>query len=693
MFGVPLEGETVVLDRSAGVAEDLAEPAAGMERAGIPLPGEAQALGEDPRRGLGSIGGPGVGVEDRQEGARQPEGALEVVLVGQGGDLEVAGGELVMAERRREIAPDPAGRDRLRIGLDRRPGGGERLLEPEIGLGEAGESRSGQRPGGGGGPGIGEHGLELAAGGIDLARLEPFPSPGGSIVAASRRLAGERTGAAFAPAGAPLPHRDRGGHDDRRRGDDRRRHPSAAVQRRRGARRARPDPLSGQEAAQVVPDLAGVPVPFARLLGEALPDDPVEVAVDARVELDQRPRLLGEDLHHEVEERVGLEGGPPGEDLVEERAEAVDVGVGADPVELPVGLLRCHVGGRPDQGPGLGQAFGTGEALGEPEVGDPRPSGPVDQHVGRLDVAVDDPLLVRVGQGVDDRQEDLDAGVRRGRRPLEPHVERDAVDVLHRVVEGVAVAPGGVDLDDVRVAEAAADLDLSLEPGQARRVGLAPAGEDLERDDAVHRRIEGPEDDAHPAPADLVQDAEGADPFRHLPEGGRGRLVVVVAQDLEGLPQQALRARDLVAGQRPLEVPILDAIPVGEGRDVVAGQVVRLERLLEEVDRRTGLPEMSRQPAGPALVEPEHLTAVGEEGFPVPRFHRADSSAITRRAQSSAQRSPGPDPEHRGRRSSVRVAPSRSSGSARTSRRRARSIDCRSTAGGGRAPSPRDPSC
>ncbi len=44
--------------------------------------------------------------------------------------------------------------------------------------------------------------------------------------------------------------------------------------------------------------------------------------------------------------------------------------------------------------------------LGQAEVGDPDVAGDVEQEVGRLDVAVQDPLLVGVGQGLGDLDAD-----------------------------------------------------------------------------------------------------------------------------------------------------------------------------------------------------------------------------------------------------------------------------------------------
>jgi|GEM_PF-6117252 len=62
---------------------------------------------------------------------------------------------------------------------------------------------------------------------------------------------------------------------------------------------------------------------------------------------------------------------------------------------MPASLLGGHVGGRPDDLAGLGLPRLDFETLGQPEVGDLEPAGPVEQHVERLEVAMDDPDQVR----------------------------------------------------------------------------------------------------------------------------------------------------------------------------------------------------------------------------------------------------------------------------------------------------------
>src|SRR5205823_1212554 len=96
--------------------------------------------------------------------------------------------------------------------------------------------------------------------------------------------------------------------------------------------------------------------------------DRLQVAVHARVEGPGTRRLPLQHLPEGGQGRFAAERGAAGEQLVEDRTEAVHVGRDAYGRGAG-GLLRGHVTGRPDRGPGLGQARG-GDAPGQAEVGD-----------------------------------------------------------------------------------------------------------------------------------------------------------------------------------------------------------------------------------------------------------------------------------------------------------------------------------
>ena len=178
------------------------------------------------------------------------------------------------------------------------------------------------------------------------------------------------------------------------------------------ARRRGIDRQAVQEALDLVRELVGARVATHALLLQAPHHDPIEVGRDGanaglarrrsqpaarqrRVRLRDGADELGE------AERVRVEGGIAGEQLVHQYAQRVDVRARVD-VALERGLLGTHVGRRADElsfdrDRVLGQR--PVDRLGDAEVDDlgARPSVDLDHdHVGGLEVAVDDALLVRV---------------------------------------------------------------------------------------------------------------------------------------------------------------------------------------------------------------------------------------------------------------------------------------------------------
>ena len=141
---------------------------------------------------------------------------------------------------------------------------------------------------------------------------------------------------------------------------------------------------------QVVGQGLGRQVPPARVLLQALQADRLEVARDLRVE---PPRRLGRGLAHGVERlghAVAAERGLAGQQGVEDRAQAVDVGGRGDRPATPAGLLGRHVGRRAEDRARLGDLDVGLDPLGQAEVGDVRMALVVDQDVRRLEVAVED---------------------------------------------------------------------------------------------------------------------------------------------------------------------------------------------------------------------------------------------------------------------------------------------------------------
>ena len=109
------------------------------------------------------------------------------------------------------------------------------------------------------------------------------------------------------------------------------------------------------------------------------------------------------------------EGTASGEDLVEDGAEAEDVGPRVD--RLSLDLFRRHIRGGPEYRArrGLGDVGSRLQALGHAEVEELRRAARGDHDVGRFQVAVQDALLVRGLQRAGNLDRDADRVFRRER--------------------------------------------------------------------------------------------------------------------------------------------------------------------------------------------------------------------------------------------------------------------------------------
>ena len=116
-----------------------------------------------------------------------------------------------------------------------------------------------------------------------------------------------------------------------------------------------------------------------------------------------------------VGERFAHERRPAREQVIENRAERIDVAAPADQAALGRGLLRRHVVGRAEHLAAQGQFAVVMQPLGQAEVGHARLVERVDQHVGRLEVAVQNAAFVRVVDGLGDGL-DVTRGAAAGQR-------------------------------------------------------------------------------------------------------------------------------------------------------------------------------------------------------------------------------------------------------------------------------------
>ncbi len=115
--------------------------------------------------------------------------------------------------------------------------------------------------------------------------------------------------------------------------------PGAVVQ----AGPAGEDGFADEEPQQVFGQLLRGGITRVGLLGDGLEDDRLEVAVDPGIGAAGRLRGVRPHLLNRLQDRITPERRPAGQEGVEDRAEAVDVGPGRDLLRPPAGLLRGHV--------------------------------------------------------------------------------------------------------------------------------------------------------------------------------------------------------------------------------------------------------------------------------------------------------------------------------------------------------------
>ena len=180
-------------------------------------------------------------------------------------------------------------------------------------------------------------------------------------------------------------------------------------------RRVRRCPFELEEqVARALPALVGV-------LGQAPCHEMVELRGAPRLERGRGRRLGREDRRDQVR-LASIEGPLVRQHLVQHGPEGEDVAAGVG--FLPLQLLRRHVGQGSQQGAFGGESIGGGRAggqhvfgplLGQAEIEQLR-SGRGQHDVGGLEIAVDDPRPMRVGQGTGDLHGVLE-GVIQTKRP------------------------------------------------------------------------------------------------------------------------------------------------------------------------------------------------------------------------------------------------------------------------------------
>ena len=276
--------------------------------------------------------------------------------------------------------------------------------------------------------------------------------------------------------------------------------------------------------------------PARRVRIERPDDERVEGGGDLGADRARRRRVGTDPDRRQGRRRLARPCPLPGQRLVQDQAEAVDVG-GAGR-RLALRLLRTEVVDRAE-GRARDRALGVGRQPGDPEVGDHRPAVAREQDVARLDVAMDDPADVRHAQRASDVEPD--PGRLRRTQPTQPPESGRQVltlDELHDQ-ERLAVVGAGLETGhDVRVAQHRGGQRLAAEAHRDIGIGDDLATEQLDRHGAVELGVGGAMDRRHPAdPDDLGEPIPLADQPALVRRGRRGLAWVGHAPKIAEVPE------------------------------------------------------------------------------------------------------------------------------------------------------------
>jgi len=203
---------------------------------------------------------------------------------------------------------------------------------------------------------------------------------------------------------------------------------------------------------------------------------------------------------------LALERPRSAEHLAQDRAEAEDVGARID--GRAVDLFRRHVCRRAGEAlaqfvaPGLRPVRGRLQD-GDAEIEDLERAVGGDEEVVRLDVAVDDALLVGRGQPARQLQREVQGAFGRKRAASQALAQRLAAQQFLHEVGLAGETPHIVDGDDVGVRERPGGARFLCQPRQLRRI-VRSGGEHLDRDLASELDVAGREDPAHAAARELA---------------------------------------------------------------------------------------------------------------------------------------------------------------------------------------------
>ena len=246
--------------------------------------------------------------------------------------------------------------------------------------------------------------------------------------------------------------------------------------------------------AGILDQLGAAPVPLVPFLRKPSLEHRVEGCVAG-----QRGRLLVHMRPQHLRLGIAPEGRRARQALVQHAGKRVAVGAPVD--GLAADLLGRQVVERPHDPPRVGR--GAADLLGDAKVGQVGVLILVQEHVRRLDVAVNQAAPVRRVQGVGDLSQHRQSTLRR-KLPLalEHAPQVAALDEAHRQVELPVTLTRLVDRDHVRMVQRSGEPRLLQEPVPKTLILGELRSDHLQRHRAPQRQVRRPIHDAHATAAD-----------------------------------------------------------------------------------------------------------------------------------------------------------------------------------------------
>ena len=248
------------------------------------------------------------------------------------------------------------------------------------------------------------------------------------------------------------------------------------------------------------------------------------------------------DLLERVQDTVSLEWRPACQERIQDRPQPVDVRGRGDLLLAIGGLFRGHITGRADDRSRLSQAGIRFGAFGQAEIGDVGLACPIEQDVGRFQVAMQDAALVGVVNGPRDDGDQPGGALLNcftAHCPLPAaHCQSQtaALDQLHAEIQDRPGGVGRMDGDNVRMIEAGGCFRFIAKALHLGRGSQPVRTNGFQGHQPIEARLACFVDDAHTALAEFLQQLV-------IAHGDAGNFVRKTSRPL------GIRRRRLVRGQ------------------------------------------------------------------------------------------------------------------------------------------------